>query len=353
MKINGQDILGIYIFNTSANYSSGDFVIYNRSLYRCKCSKPSEEVTNYLPTNPIYFSTYPDNYITVDEYTENKDNLSEEQKNKYVTSGVLAELLQDHFYYGIKDGKVAKIDKSFFENNPIADDLEDTVLEITVLDKIAKNFNTSIFELDYSVIEEIVSEYPELSVFKEGFYKGDICYLLQIALEGGIKIQQIMNASSGFQIVRASDKDGNMENWKSSSYGPGVWKTLDSVSKALEGKLSAIVAAEKSTKSTFCFKEYPITTPSTGEKIPKSSLDFTTKSTIVNILLQEELGNGIKKNYSLCVDLNEVWNSNDSIKYYINNTSSLTCSRETTSELINLNSESGIKIINIYYRSYE
>lgn len=344
MKIGNKSIIGMYVFSPDALYESGDFVIYKRSLYVCKVNKDTLELSehsSYNPSNPIYFSPYPDTGVTeneIDQYIKDPDSSSDEIANKYITSLALSKLLQDHFYYGVQDGKLKKLDRSEFESENLNGDLTEIVQDIKVLSKIAENHGTSVFEIDYSVVKDEIDN-PLIS---DCFSSSNTIYLFQIKFEDNKVIQQLINATTGFIAIR----EGSDGSWKSSLYDKNILSKINTVGTYLANQLSTIRSINSNLQNKFCFEELQIN----GNTIRSTDIDFTSKSVIVNMILQKE-ENSIKRNFTICLDLHECTeNASLEENYYISDKDTIKCSYTEEEKSIKFTASPGIEIKNIYYR---
>lgn len=275
MKINGTSIKGIYKFDTSALYETGDFVIDQSNLYVCKQDKASLDeglLDDYVVTNSTYFSPYPNDFITIDEFNNRTDDNDDSLRSKYISSEVLAKLLQDHFYYGILDGKLKKVEVTDFD---IASEAEDSRPDgVKMLEAIATNYNTSIFQLDSTIITDLFGSYSDeeesyYTLISKNFNETDSVYLLQIVFSDNKVAQQIINATNGFQAIRISeDTRTNFKSWYSISPNAiDVKNAIDDIQKSLNDKYNKLSNLKTTLTNHFAFKslvksDYSTLTPS-------------------------------------------------------------------------------------------
>ena len=262
MNINGTSINGIYKFVSTALYEKGDFVIDNSSIYVCKQNKADLDKgywDNFVVTNSSYFSPYPNDFITLEEYDSKVTDNDESLKNKYISSEVLAKILQNHFYYGLVDGKLKKIE-DFSEFN-VAEESEDSRPSgVKMLDTIATNYDTSIFQLDSALISEIFGYYEDgegyYTLISKKFTEEDSVYLFQIVFSDNKVAQQIINASNGFQAIRISDDTRtNFKNWYSiSPNAVDILDAKDNIQKSLNDKYNKLENLKTTITNHFAFK---------------------------------------------------------------------------------------------------
>ena len=109
MKINGSSKIGIWKYTDDAKYEPGDFIIIGRKIFYCE----RESKGNNPETSDNYFTPYPGNMIkNKEEYYEIAKNL-ENAEDKYISSKVLSEILQDSFFGLGNDGIIeSKVDVS-------------------------------------------------------------------------------------------------------------------------------------------------------------------------------------------------------------------------------------------------
>lgn len=96
----GKEIQGIFLYSPVARFSKGDFVVEGDCIYICKTGTP---VSGMLPSDtPSHFAPYPGELITSLEEYEDYINSPDGKVDKYVSSSVLAGILQNA-YFGFGD----------------------------------------------------------------------------------------------------------------------------------------------------------------------------------------------------------------------------------------------------------
>lgn len=332
MKLGKNNIQGIYKFDTSAAYEVGDFVINNSSIYVCKVSKSniaSELMDNYTTDNPAYFSPYPNNIITVEEFKKLKEGDDSNLRDKYVSSEVLAQLLQNHFYYGLTDnGVLKKIKDCSFD---ILENAEDSRPDsVKTLEAIGKNYNTALFQLDKEFISELFknigmsleeddSDYYTL--IDSNYNEEDSVFLFQIAFNDNKVAQQIINASTGFQTIRISDENRNFKTWYSISPNANlVFNQIKTIQSALNDRANNLRNLAESLKNRFAFKS---TIPNTESEIDTEEVGFKSgEDFFVDVILIKKTDNNIYLSKTVTVNLNDVSESainyEDSIELVLN-----------------------------------
>lgn len=368
MKINGTSIKGIYKFDTSALYETGDFVIDQSNLYVCKQDKASLDedlLDDYVVTNSTYFSPYPNNFITIDEFNNRTDDDDNSLRSKYISSEVLAKLLQDHFYYGILDGKLKKVDVTDFN---IAEEAEDSRPDgVKMLEAIATNYNTSIFQLDSTIITDLFGYYNEeeesyYTLISKNFKETDNVYLLQIVFSDNKVAQQIINANNGFQAIRISeDTRTNFKSWYSISPNAiDLKKSIDDIQKSLNDKYNKLSNLKTTLTNHFAFKslvksDYSTLSPN---EIPYAFQDkdngnkWTVSSNrcFVNFIITKKIGeSSVYYSKTITVDLCEALEENG-IDVYVDEDTNLSITvTDNDNKILGISCKDW-SIKNIYYR---
>jgi hypothetical protein len=366
MKINGTSIKGIYKFDTSALYEIGDFVIDQSNLYVCKQDKASLDedlLDDYVVTNSTYFSPYPNDFITIDEFNNRTDDNDDSLRSKYISSEVLAKLLQDHFYYGILDGKLKKVEVSDFD---IASEAEDSRTDgVKMLEAIATNYNTSIFQLDSTIITDLFGSYSDeeesyYTLISKNFNETDSVYLLQIVFNDNKVAQQIINATNGFQAIRISeDTRTNFKSWYSISPNAiEVKNAIDDIQKSLNDKYNKLSNLKTTLTNHFAFKslvkpDYSTLTPNEisytyQDENNGNKWVYPNNRCFVNFIITKEESN-IYYSKTVTVDLCEALEKNG-IDVYVDEDTNLSITVTDSDNKILGISCGNWSVKNIYYR---
>ena len=368
MKINGTSIKGIYKFDTSALYETGDFVIDQSNLYVCKQDKATLDedlLDDYVVTNSTYFSPYPNDFITIDEFNNRTDDNDDSLRSKYISSEVLAKLLQDHFYYGILDGKLKKVEAADFN---IAEEAEDSrPAGVKMLEVIATNYDTSIFQLDSTIITDLFGSYSDeeesyYTLISKNFEETDSVYLLQIVFSDNKVAQQIINATNGFQAIRISENTRtNFKSWYSISPNAiEVKNAIDDIQKSLNDKYNKLSNLKTTLTNHFAFKslvksDYRTLSPN---DIPYAFQNENNEWIVSNnrcfvnfIITKKNEDSNVYYSKTITADLCDAVDAIEA-KFYIDEESSLTinCEDKTTNCNLKITCENGWVIKNIYYR---
>lgn len=116
MIINGKSVRGIYVYNQTAEYEKGDFVVYGDCIFICTANSPTDTskytVKGQKPIdengkfNSENYKAYPGDLITsADEYYNIVKNNGNGVEDKYVSSYALCEILR-RTYFGLDESGV-------------------------------------------------------------------------------------------------------------------------------------------------------------------------------------------------------------------------------------------------------
>lgn len=107
MKINNKSVRGLWKYEAGLEFENGDLVLLGDQIYICKCNSGSV-VSGINPSSDEgrkYFKMYPGNIVSsLDEYYDIV-NHPEEAEDKYISSRVLNEVLQD-MYFGLGENGI-------------------------------------------------------------------------------------------------------------------------------------------------------------------------------------------------------------------------------------------------------
>ncbi len=111
MKINNQSVRGLWKYDPGLIFEYGDLILLEDQIYICKSPDGVSGVKPGTANGKKYFKMYPGDIVSsIDEYYEAVRN-PEEAEDRYISSRVLNEILQNA-YFGIgRDGMItSKVD---------------------------------------------------------------------------------------------------------------------------------------------------------------------------------------------------------------------------------------------------
>ena len=294
MIINGKSVKGIYIYNPTAEYEKGDFVVDGDCIFICTANSPTDTskytVKGQKPIengkfNSENYKAYPGDLITsADEYYSIiKNNVDGGVVDKYVSSYALCEILK-RTYFGINENGVITNHILYSpENNSVdlsvgskstTEYLDDTTSILTKI-LLEPELNNGIVQVSRNLpelkdlfVEQMESDQEIESEYYSNKKVGTKVVLLRqytyVENEEKYRVQELIDPRTGesfFRYLRSkslSDNSWAIENelknyeltggyisaWVS-NFG-GTTETQNSSSRRIVNRLNSVIEAYRS-----------------------------------------------------------------------------------------------------------
>lgn len=379
MIINNSHIQGIYLYNETAEYEKGDFVIVDSSIYICLAKNPTNQSNNTVSGKIPYedkenFTVYLGDMVTsLNEYLEYVSS-PDEKEDKLVSSHILSEILN---YYmtgfsekGIINNYIIYESGSGYSFSKPLSSILDNAETGKYLDKVieAADLNNCILRLSRN-LPDLISKLPELPDTITGINNYDRLSVVlrqytyidsEINERPIIRVQELIDHVNGIVMYRYKNGSGDISEWKSSFLNIEFRNEVQYVKNYYENQLSKLNEEKTNLENNFGFRNTKInksnniviqnTNPDTLGYVGTNK--FSNPS-IITVTIREPLGsseNLLFRNKSITIDVSDSISSSPINNYYITDTCTLSLNSVTESSAV-LKVSSGI-IINIYYRDF-
>ena len=400
MIVNDIHVQGMFVYTDTVNLEKGDFVIKDGVIYICTCNNPTDLETMTVrgkdpATDLENFVVYLGDKVTsLKEYNEYISSTSPFQTDKYVSSHVLSEILNQNLFGFDESGVIDQGIVVAWENlgggygfsitQPLDDILNGVSFGQGFFDTILlSELNNAALKIDLSLASDIIPR-KEDRIDSEG---NSVCGILRQYTYNHnindtivkIRVQQLINPFSGISYYRmATSNSGiNFENvteWKASNYNSKTWKVaIDSLRTQLEKEKKELEDLKSRLKNNYCYKslkidkgarvilrEGTIFPAGSFKSINSSDLSKMTAeeigSKVLDIVIQSMYDVSMYKNTSITIDLNDSLLQDFPItKYYVGGSDIITLkvTREGENTIV-LEVEGGIntRISSVFYREF-
>lgn len=417
-------VKGIYLFSETTEYEKGDFIVDKDCIYICLCNEPNTDRGTIIPANSAIDKRYPNqdraNYApypgdmitTAEEYYEYVRNSSNAVEDKYISSHVLNEILQNAYFgyseSGIIDESVNyRTEKSKGTTTnylEVSEKLSEFVGRVTSKSKIldiimrTEKLNNAVLKISPNLPELstiLVSKLDSKNTKEKDDEIGTII-LRQYTYDPGYeqqddfgqsykvyhRVQELIDVADGQIYIRATKgssylnpKTKRHDTWTYSS-AITQWKCMvedENLLNHINNIINYIAEKEEEksinedTINSFCFHELKAT--ETGEwkfrvdedgDISKGIIpEDKSCPLIINVRDKISGSSNVYKSYTITVDTYDVIHSESAQQelYYLSDKLGLLISYDTTSSDITLTlqntASTTAEIKDIYYRDYE